>query len=196
MRTAAQACYLWSDDAKGRAYFYGVGNRLKSEGQLNFLMGGVNPGFNDEGVWGWGNGPRIVDRRGTAEYQDSWNSALDSRPDAIQLITWNDFEEGTTIEPAEQYQFTFIDLTEQNIGAFTGRPVNLEDNQIPFRLYTLRRQVNGLADEQLRADWIQRLDRLNRQLIAGSSDAVAANLAELEKEIAALPKDQPKGETP
>ncbi len=157
--TAARGSYLWCDDAKTRAKFYGEAMPAREKGELDFVVGVASPGFDDSGVNGWGNGPRITSRRGTKEYEENWAEVLAHRPDAVQIATWNDFEEGTTIEPAEEYGFDFLTLTEKFAAQFCGVRANLGDQDWPLRLYRLRLLVRGIGDEEVRADWNGRLDR-------------------------------------
>jgi hypothetical protein len=122
----------------------------------------------------------VVDRRGTKEYEDTWKEVLHYKPPYIQISTWNDFEEGTTIEPAEPYGFTFIDLTEQFVGEYTGRSVNLDDNQRPWRLYQLRKKIEDLDDPAVQSEWKARLDKYSRALTAGSRFFMGWRLKNLE----------------
>ncbi len=178
-----RSAYLWCDDVKGRGHFYEIGSQLKEKGDLDFWAGMANPGFDDSGVNGWGNGPRVVDRRGTQEYQDTWEEVLQFHPDAVQLVTWNDFGEGTTIEPSVQYGFTFLDLTEKYVSRFTGRAVFLADNSWPLRLYKLRQAASVLPSEKKRSAWEKKLDQFSKDLVAGKRFWMGFRLWWMEKKL-------------
>jgi hypothetical protein len=172
--------YVWTADGQPRQPRYEKMQAARKSGQIGYWVGGVCPGFNDTGVWGWGNGPRITDRRGTAEYEEQWQDVLRYRPDAVQVITWNDFGEGTTIEPAEPYQFTFVDATERFVEKFTGRRARLDDHRWGYRLLQLRRKVEAMPE---RAAWTRRLDEFARAFAAGRRWRMERRLAELERQI-------------
>jgi len=143
--TLVDGGYAWIDGPKYRNWFYPTATVLRATGKWETSIGAVNPGFDDTGVWGWGNGPRVTERRGVAEYTDNWAAVMRGHPDVIQVTTWNDFEEGTTIEPAEEYGFTFIDLTERFVGEWTGRKTRMDDNRWPYRLFMARKGLEGAA---------------------------------------------------
>jgi hypothetical protein len=46
---------------------------------------------------------RVVPRRGTATFDAEWNTAVQSSPDALGVISWNEFSENTYIEPSRNY---------------------------------------------------------------------------------------------
>lgn len=196
---SVRGSYVWCPDGSSRQAYYEASLGPWQEGKIDYWVGGAYPGFDDHGCWGWGNGPRVVDRRGTKEYEDTWNEVLRYKPPFIQISTWNDFEEGTTIEPADPYGFTFIDLTEKFVGEYTDRPVNLADNQWPWRLYQMRKKVEDAADPALQAEWTQRLDRYSRALGKGSRFFMEWRLRNLEAGLqedldAQTQTKQPKGE--
>jgi glycoprotein endo-alpha-1,2-mannosidase len=177
-----RAGYVWCGDAKTREEFYSTGTTLRAEGRLDYWVGLANPGFNDTGVNGWGNGSRVTERRGTAEFQDHWNEVLKYKPDAVQIATWNDFEEGTTIEPAEEYGFTFVNETEKNVQRFTGRTANINDNPWPLRIYHLRKMAASLDDEA-KAHWNQKLDSFAQDFAQGKRFLMGLRLWYLELRI-------------
>ena len=166
-RESTKGCYIWTADGQPRQRRYEAASAARKDGALEFWVGGACPGFNDTGIWGWGRGPRVTDRRGTKEFDEHWRDVLAHRPDAVQLITWNDFAEGTTIEPAEEYRFEFLNLTEQYVEKFNGRRARADDNEWAYRLLKLRRRIAALPDGASRRDWTRRLDGFARDLAAG-----------------------------
>ena len=63
--------------------------------------------------------------------------AIDNHPDIIQIITWNDFGEGTTIEPAYEYEYTYLESI-QNIkktAIDSSFHYDLPDLLIPMEIY-------------------------------------------------------------
>ena len=174
-------CYCWATSAHDRDLFYTNAIPARRAGQIPFVVGVASPGFDDSGVNGWGNGVRITDRRGTQEYEDNWNEILRYRPDAVQIVTWNDFQEGTTIEPSEEYGLKFLDATEQYAARFAGRPANLTDNGWPLRLYRLRLQAGELKNADDRAAWAQKLDAYADAFAGGRRFLMGWRLQSLER---------------
>jgi hypothetical protein len=66
----------------------------------------VSPGFNAKAV----GGTSIVDRRNGATLRSSWAAALATAPEAIGLISWNEFSENTHIEPSVTYKGRYLDV--------------------------------------------------------------------------------------
>ena len=64
--------------------------------------------------------------------------------DFIQLTTWNDFGEGTMIEPTEEFGFMYLQLLQE----YTGVTYTPQDLQVAQDLYFLRKEFstgNGTA---------------------------------------------------
>ena len=107
----------------GDAYFSDVLRRMKkhSVGRDDVVLAaGVWPGFDDTGVWGWGDGPRVWDRRGGESYKVTWEAALAHDARWIKIVTFNDWNEGTEIEPSIEHGFGYIEQTAEWIGKFKG----------------------------------------------------------------------------
>lgn len=189
----ARGCYIWSADGRprdARESYYKTAHAARERGEVAYWMGGSCPGFNDTGVWGWGQGPRITDRRGTKEYEEQWEEVVRHRPDAVQIITWNDLEEGTTIEPTEEYGFSFVDLTEQYVQKYTRRRSKLDDNQWPYRIFKLRRAVGSVTDAKTREDLNRRIDSFVNSLALGRRFMMGWKLKALEQRIAPWANEQ------
>lgn len=180
---AADGFFAWVGDATYRSLFYDTAQALLATGAIEYMVGSAVPGFDDTGVWGWGDGPRITDRRGTAEYDEHWETAILRRPHMIQIATWNDFEEGSTIEPTEEYGFMFVDRTEEWVARLNGRRAILEDNVWPLRLYRLRCAVAALTDQGQRTKWTRTLDRFSEKLTNGHRFLMEFRLKRMEKNM-------------
>ncbi|MEO5833535.1 MAG: endo-1,3-alpha-glucanase family glycosylhydrolase [Nakamurella sp.] len=72
----------------------------------------VSPGFDARLV----GGKTVVDRRGGQTFRDEWAGAVASEPDAIGIISWNEFSENTHIEPSQLYGSQSLDI----VAGFTG----------------------------------------------------------------------------
>lgn len=100
------------------------------------VMGGAYPGFNDyykEGGWGESVLGDINYESG-ATFKNLLKMAQDKKVDYLQLITWNDFGEGTMIEPTQEFKYSY--LTE--LQGFAGISYNVSVLENIYKLYSLR----------------------------------------------------------
>ncbi|MEM4969699.1 MAG: endo-1,3-alpha-glucanase family glycosylhydrolase [Sulfolobales archaeon] len=87
------------------------------------FLAGVWPGFDDEGVNGWGFGTRKYlggDRFNGMIYENQWRVVLDEKPHAVMITTFNDWNEGTEIEPSLEYGFSFMEITRKYAYRYKG----------------------------------------------------------------------------
>jgi hypothetical protein len=86
-------------------------NEMKRLGIIDIVAGSVWPGFDDTGVRAWGAAkPRVIrDTRGL--YEMTWDFALRHRADWISIATWNDWTEGSQIEPDADRGERLLDIT-------------------------------------------------------------------------------------
>ncbi|KAL1507575.1 hypothetical protein AB1Y20_007195 [Prymnesium parvum] len=71
--------------------------RLAAAGKLFFPS--VGPGYNDTLIRPW-NGANSRPRRGGAYYDSMWRRALEVQPEGVTITSFNEWGEGTQIEPA------------------------------------------------------------------------------------------------
>lgn len=98
---------------------------------LEFATGGVWAGFDDRDCsWGLN---RWIDRQNGAVYDSTWNyiHTYDSlHPNSliplnwVYVTTWNDFNEGTEIEPSTEFRYKYLLSTIKNINAFKGDTIS------------------------------------------------------------------------
>jgi hypothetical protein len=103
-------------------------------------------------------------------FRSTLSRALTNNSALVQLVTWNDFGEGTVIKPTLEFGtrdlVTLQDARRQLLdSAF---PYRFEDLNLPLRLYQLRRQhpTNAILSAEL--------DRVSANIVSG--DLALANL--------------------
>jgi hypothetical protein len=127
--------YVWWSQSDWPARFAVRAAELRNGGRLGFFMTMVCPGFNDTGVWGWGAGPRVSQGYGTAVLKWTEDRALIGRPELVQLVTWNDFNESTCFEPTVQYRFAFLEELGRWWSSAVHRQVDLKRLSNPLEEY-------------------------------------------------------------
>jgi glycoprotein endo-alpha-1,2-mannosidase len=68
----------------------------------------VCPGYDDRKIRSPGT---YVSRQDGAYYNLTWGSAIGSDPDIVLICTWNEWHEGTNIEPSREFEFKYLQLT-------------------------------------------------------------------------------------
>lgn len=58
----------------------------------------IGPGFDNSRLVPWT--PAILDRNGTTQYDDYWGTILSCEPDFVTIVSFNEWGESTSIEPA------------------------------------------------------------------------------------------------
>lgn len=117
-----------------------------------------------------------------ATFRSTLSRALTNHSTMVQLVTWNDFGEGTVIEPTLEFGTrdlrTIQDLRRRHLDpAF---PYQAGDLNLPFQLYRLRRQhaTNNVVSAEL--------DRVAATLAAGGLTTAKLRLAGVESQIPVL----------
>lgn len=77
----------------------------------------VNPGYDDRKIRSPG---AYVPREGGGYYRRTWEAALASAPDIILICTWNEWHEGTEIEPSREYGFEYLRITREYAARYKG----------------------------------------------------------------------------
>jgi hypothetical protein len=117
---------------------------------LQIAMGSAYPGFNDfyqQGGAGAGLGWTISHNNG-ATLDETLAMAQDANVDYLQLVTWNDFGEGTMIEPTVEFQYTYVNKIKTFAGVQNTGNVFTEIS----KLYNLRKAHAGDAAVQAKLD--------------------------------------------
>jgi len=120
--------------------------------QFKFISGLVNPGYDDRGSGGSGDRePRVFSRRQGAKYSATWEDNLKNGAQFIQIGTWNNYSEGTGIEPVKEiilhknaavpgWGYRELITTREYAVRFTQKNLwSLPALFLPERLYRLRK---------------------------------------------------------
>lgn len=108
-------------------------------------IGSVYPGFNTYYTAGGWSGPTwTLPANGTSTFSATIDLALSKNINYIQLNTWNDYGEGTMIEPTDSatggFGYSLLTTLQQKLGVSSLAKADLE---AVFQLYQLRQTHSG-----------------------------------------------------
>ena len=99
---------------------------------------------------------RVDDEAGKM-FRDSFQAAVQSQAPIVQIATWNDWGEGTVIEPSVEYGYRDLEVIQsfrrKSNSSFAAVAADLK---IPLQLLSARRRASGTARTEL-CDSISRL---------------------------------------
>lgn len=124
-----------ADLVDGNAYYWSSVNPETFPGYLNKLQDMGDAIHQRDGLWiapaapGFDarlvGGTSLVERKDGGTFRAQINAAMSSSPDALGIVSWNEFSENSHIEPSEAYGSTYLDvlsginqLPAPNIGEF------------------------------------------------------------------------------
>lgn len=115
-------------------------------GSLPLAIGSAYPGFVDfyaEGGYGDFIGWEIA-HNGTATLTSTLGIATQYNVEHLQLVTWNDFGEGTMLEPTVEFGYDFLAAIQN----FTGVSYTQSELELIKRLYDLRKEYASDSEVQ------------------------------------------------
>lgn len=90
--------------------------RVRRAGADKLWVATVMPGYDDTRT---SRGDKFArDRRGGNFYRESWRAALNSSPDLVVIDSFNEWVEGSMIEPSISYGNLYLDLTREYAAQF------------------------------------------------------------------------------
>jgi hypothetical protein len=133
LTSSASGEFCWGTTALLESFY-------QNSSKYKVTIGGAIPGFKDyyqQG--GWGNGYTSIDFLNGDRFLQTLQFANTHKVDAIQLITWNDFGEGTVIEPTKEFGYKYLNQLQSFLGL--SNPTN--DLAIAVELYQNRKKYKG-----------------------------------------------------
>lgn len=127
--------YIWVDNTS-------METKYSVKDNFDVFIGGAYPGFKDfykEGGWG-DQVLNPIDHRDGALLRELLQMAKSKNVDYLQLITWNDFGEGTMIEPTQEFGYKFLN----EIQTFAGVSYNSTVLENILDYYNLRQKYKGV----------------------------------------------------
>jgi hypothetical protein len=90
-----------------------------------------------------------IDDRGGETFKETLDLALKSDSPLIQIATWNDFGEGTVIEPTKRFGYRYLEELQQH--ARPSSRFTMEDLRLPIMLYQLRKResIDAISMKEL-----------------------------------------------
>ena len=96
------------------------------------------PGFDWSPVAGWcySSGPDIkISRQEGWLYNQTWNFALKESPQFVHIVTLNDWNEATIIEPSVQFGYKYLEATAFYSAKFKNEKPSYVGIPVPYALY-------------------------------------------------------------
>ena len=100
----------YSEDVSQVLDIYNIASESAYSRNMTFVAT-VVPGFNNTAVQ---NESRVIDRREGSYYDLYWLVAKACSPDGYAITSFNEWHEGTEIEPSREYGYQYISLTRHN----------------------------------------------------------------------------------
>lgn len=147
----------------------------------------VAPAMDNRTCGGWGDSFKYLDREEGALYKALWDYNVENRNylDVVYIATWNDYTEGTQIEPTVEDGYRELLTTQQSAYDFKGEG-NLDSSgmHLPKQLFELRSEARRLEKIGYKTEAQQIfLDRAGLAISAGNYEEAAAILAEAQKQL-------------
>lgn len=145
----ADSIFPWIGKSADRIEFLTESEKLVGEGKMKMAVGIANPGFDNSPCWGWGGGLIYIPRRDGREYRDQLEESIKHHAGMIQLVTWNDFTEGSSIEPSEEYGEQYLKITAEYANRWTPNAPYGNDLDLPRKIYDLRIRERHLKESRM-----------------------------------------------
>ena len=85
----------------------------------------VHPGYDFTKV---GRPELVLDRMGGSTYTEYWENALKQDADCVLVTSWNEWHEGTEIEPSREHGFTYLKITKRFAELYKNKTIGQAGN--------------------------------------------------------------------
>ena len=125
----------------------------------------------------------LGDRSGDT-FRETLSRALTNKSAIVQIVTWNDYGEGTVVEPTVEYGYRDLGIIQDFRRQYveTGFSYRTNDLTLALRLYQLRRENS--TNSTIAAE----LDRVFANISTNNLAAARLALTRLENESPSRPK--------
>lgn len=183
-RPPALGCFAWPPmwaAKEGVLDQTGLSRYLdRFQGQKGVRIAAAFPGFHDiyqqAGVQP---SHGRLDARDGETFRETLKRAMASGSPFVQVATWNDFGEGTCVEPAREYGYRYLETLQRSRRevdpTFPYRP---DDLRLPLMVFGLRKQREALSPDQ------KALDQAVSMIHAGKPAEGSNRVQELRKSAA------------
>lgn len=130
--SAGEFAWVWQDNSTLQNYYT---NQIQS---IGVVLGSAYPGFNDyydEGGWG-GAQNWSIDHNDGNTFDQILDLSDQASLDYLQIVTWNDFGEGTMIEPTKEFGFSYLEKLQD----FSGTSYSIDELELIYKQYMLRKE--------------------------------------------------------
>jgi len=121
------------------AWLNQAAEELRAFSESHGIEWGLNvwPGFDSTPVadWCYGLGKIQIDRQGGLLYNKTWNAAIRNSPQWIEISTFNDWNEGTTVEPTIEYHYQYLYATAYYSAQFKHQQPRYDGVPVPLAIY-------------------------------------------------------------
>jgi|GEM_PF-1821746 len=94
----------------------------KAKGTNRIWAAGVIPGWDESRVIPPREGAKVFPRRNGALYEENWKAAISSKPEWVTITSFNEWFEGSQIEPSVTYKTQYLDMTKKYIEQWKNGP--------------------------------------------------------------------------
>lgn len=110
-------------------------------------VGSVLPGMDNRPCAGWGQHLSYIASNAGDTQRKLWElyAAKRDRVDIVFIATWNDFTEGTAIQPSVEHGLRDVRIAEAGAAAFKGTRPDASGLELPSRLFRLRQSLGMLG---------------------------------------------------
>jgi hypothetical protein len=121
----------------------------------DYRVAGAFPGFYD--IYkeaGVGEGYGFLDAQAGKTFQTTLQTAIGHHPNVVQLITWNDYGEGTIIEPTVEFGYLYLEMLQEARRGMPGGDFRFTagDLRMPLKLFEARNHAHGYVEANAQLD--------------------------------------------